>query len=289
MSEETSPLLSSPDEPAEAGRLSDYWRRQLQDWSPAIDLPAPPPNTAPALIRREFAVPAELLSATDSDEVLLAVFGLALFRYSRQRDLVVGYSFGDHTYRDHVFPIRMQIDEDETFGSLYRQVRETRNAAIQHAGLPAAAMAELLRSADRDPAEPALPALLASQPDGADPATLNAAPLAADLELHLIVVGDELNLLVRFDAATLDATVMERFGEHFLNLLAAVAAQFTLPEPESTPPVAQLPILSPAEQRMLLEDWNATAAPGSAGCVHHLIERQVDRTPHAVAVSDGAG
>jgi amino acid adenylation domain-containing protein/thioester reductase-like protein len=281
MREGPSSLPSQPTDPSaappEAAQQRAYWHNQLQDWTPTIDLPAAAPNTAPAIIRRTFAVPAALLNATSSTDLILAVFQIALFRYSRQRDLVVGLR-----YNGGYLPIRTVIAENETFGTLYGRVCATFDTAREHADLPAAAMAELLRSADRDPAAPALPASLAFQPEGVSAAELTGRALEADLELHLITAGDNIHGLLRFNAATFDEAVIGRFGDHFLNLLASAVARPDLP-------VARLPILAAAEQRTILRLWNDTSAPITAGaCVHDLIERQVDRTPDAVAVSDGA-
>ncbi|HEX3758389.1 MAG TPA: AMP-binding protein, partial [Kofleriaceae bacterium] len=52
-------------------------------------------------------------------------------------------------------------------------------------------------------------------------------------------------------------------------------------------PLDQLDVL-PAEDRAQLAAWNATARPFPPGqCVHQLVEAQVARTPHAIAVIDG--
>ncbi|HEX8905884.1 MAG TPA: amino acid adenylation domain-containing protein, partial [Longimicrobiaceae bacterium] len=51
-------------------------------------------------------------------------------------------------------------------------------------------------------------------------------------------------------------------------------------------PVGRLDLLSAAERRGVVEEWNATDAAFPAGaCVHELFEAQVERTPGAVAVS----
>ena len=53
--------------------------------------------------------------------------------------------------------------------------------------------------------------------------------------------------------------------------------------------VERLPVLPAAEQYLLLDDWNATAAPFPADrCVHELFEQQVALTPDAVALAFGA-
>ena len=50
--------------------------------------------------------------------------------------------------------------------------------------------------------------------------------------------------------------------------------------------LAQLPLISTAEQQQLLIKWNQTTAPIPAGvCIHHLFEQQVARTPNDIAVA----
>src|SRR5271156_3629891 len=56
---------------------------------------------------------------------------------------------------------------------------------------------------------------------------------------------------------------------------------------ESSPltPVRLLDVMPPAERHQLLYAWNATEMPFPADrCVHELFEKQVARTPDAVAV-----
>jgi non-ribosomal peptide synthetase component F len=48
---------------------------------------------------------------------------------------------------------------------------------------------------------------------------------------------------------------------------------------------SELPLLTEAEQRQLLVEWNATQATyPKEECIPHLFERQVEYTPEAVAL-----
>ncbi|BAY07129.1 MupA/Atu3671 family FMN-dependent luciferase-like monooxygenase [Calothrix sp. NIES-2098] len=54
-------------------------------------------------------------------------------------------------------------------------------------------------------------------------------------------------------------------------------------------PLAQLPLLSAAEQQQILVEWNQTAQPfPSYLCIHELFEQQAAKTPDAIAVVFGA-
>ena len=54
---------------------------------------------------------------------------------------------------------------------------------------------------------------------------------------------------------------------------------------EDDTPVAELPLLTDAERRQLLFDWNRTEKKYERDCIHTLFERQVDRSPSAIALS----
>lgn len=52
--------------------------------------------------------------------------------------------------------------------------------------------------------------------------------------------------------------------------------------------ISELPCLSEDERRLVVEEWNRTAAPYPANeCLHQLFERQAQRTPSACAVEQG--
>ena len=75
-----------------------------------------------------------------------------------------------------------------------------------------------------------------------------------------------------FDAATIGGMI-----EHFRILLEAAAqdGEFL---------ISRMPLLSEAEKRQLLVEWNNTTVDYPADkCVHQLVEAQVERTPNAVA------
>ncbi|MFD2417230.1 amino acid adenylation domain-containing protein [Amycolatopsis pigmentata] len=84
-----------------------------------------------------------------------------------------------------------------------------------------------------------------------------------------------------YDQALLDRPTVERMAGHFLALLASVVAN-----PSAR--LRELEMLTPAERRRLLVEWNDTAAefPGDT-CVHELVQRQVAARPDAVAVVCG--
>src|SRR6185437_10398650 len=90
-------------------------------------------------------------------------------------------------------------------------------------------------------------------------------------------LGTYLALRLAYDPQLFDTTTIERMAQHLLVLLSAIAA-----DPDQ--PVAQLPVLTPAEHHQLLVQWNDTQQVVPAATVPGLFTAQATSTPDAVAV-----
>ncbi|HSU14836.1 non-ribosomal peptide synthetase, partial [Longimicrobium sp.] len=90
--------------------------------------------------------------------------------------------------------------------------------------------------------------------------------------------GEELPLRLSYDANRFDASTAARLLGHLRRLLEQVAENVDRS-------LTELTLLSGAERRRVLEEWNRTEAPYPAGrCIHQLFEAQAERTPEAPAV-----
>src|SRR5262249_14877771 len=75
-----------------------------------------------------------------------------------------------------------------------------------------------------------------------------------------------------------DRETIERFAGNFKTLLEAVVV-------DADRPISELPLLSEAERRQLLEEWNeASRDYPKEKLIHQLFEEQVERTSDAVAL-----
>ena len=95
--------------------------------------------------------------------------------------------------------------------------------------------------------------------------------------------GTELCLKIGFDRSRLDDATAGRILGNLETLLIAMAEN-----PRRS--LRDLPILTVADRRQLLAEWNQPEAASHFDlCVHELFEAQVERTPDAVAVEFGHG
>ncbi|MCC5615453.1 amino acid adenylation domain-containing protein [Nostoc sp. CHAB 5836] len=92
------------------------------------------------------------------------------------------------------------------------------------------------------------------------------------------IPGEEMTVKICYDRDRFDADIIDRMAGHFLTLLEGITVN-----PHRTP--GELPLLTPAEQDLLLVEWNATSAAHPINrCIHQLFEEQVKKTPQALAV-----
>jgi amino acid adenylation domain-containing protein len=94
----------------------------------------------------------------------------------------------------------------------------------------------------------------------------------------LAIPGEEMTVKIYYDRDRFDADIIDRMAGHFLTLLQGITVN-----PHRTP--GELALLTPAEQDLLLVEWNATSPAHPINrCIHELFEAQVEKTPQALAV-----
>jgi amino acid adenylation domain-containing protein len=296
------------------GRQLAYWRQRLAGAPPALELPTdfprPPVQTHRGTHER-FALPADVsgqLSALSRREgvtlfmTLLAAYQTLLSRYTGQDDIVVGTDVANRNRAEtedligcfiNVLMMRGDLSGDPTFLELLGRVRESTLGAYAHQDLPFEKLIEELQP-EREPSRPPLfqvAIVLQNAPSTAvefsglavSALTVETEAIKYDLVLEMTETPAGLTGMMHYNADLFEAATVRRMLRHYARLLEAVAA-------EPSAHVSELPLLSEAEQRELLVDWNDTAADYARdACVHHLFERRAALTPEAVAVEFGAG
>ncbi|HEX8185311.1 MAG TPA: amino acid adenylation domain-containing protein, partial [Blastocatellia bacterium] len=83
---------------------------------------------------------------------------------------------------------------------------------------------------------------------------------------------------IEFNSKLFTKEAIEQFSDHLINVLRQALEEIETP-------LVKLDLLTEADQRKLLAEWNNGRADyRSESCVHHIFESQVERTPHAAAV-----
>jgi amino acid adenylation domain-containing protein len=293
-------------------RLLSYWKRQLAGAPALLELPADrprPPVRGSAGARRTSRLPralADRLRALSQQEgatlfmTLLAAFKALLHRYSGQEDVVLGSPIANRNRVEtepliglfaNVLVLRTTLSGDPTFRQLLGRVREVCLGAYEHQDLPFEKLVVELqpeRSLSYTPLFQVMFILQNMPREQRELAGLELTALEAasettkfDLTLSITERPDGLHAVLAYNTDLFDDDTIARMIGHYQTLLEGAAADPDLP-------LRRLPLLTEAERRQLLFDWNATTAPRPRGkCVHHLFEEQASRTPDARAVAYG--
>ncbi len=265
--------------------LLAYWRQALAGLPEALELPTDRPRPPVRSFRgRTFhlAFGAEVARALNAAAretrttlfmTLLAGFGALLTRYGRQADLAVGSPIAGRNRGEYegligffvnTLVLRVQVPGDLTFQELLAQVRQVTLGAYEHQDLPFERIVAELQPERILARSPLFQVSLALQnnetPKLAFPG-LTAEPVEAgivtakfDLSIALREEGDRLTGMAEYAIDLFDEPTVRRLVEHLEVLLAAATAA-----PRT--PLAELPLLTAAESRQLLERSAGGALP----------------------------
>jgi len=294
---------------AELESQLSYWKQQLENAPPLLQLPTDRPRPAVQTYqgaKQSFLLPKSLTEALKEIAqkaestlfmTLLAAFKILLYRYTGQEDIIVGSPIANRNRAEiegligffvNTLVLRTNISGNPTFEKLLGRVLQVTMGAYEHQDLPFEKLLEelqLQRNVNYNPLFQVLFTLQNTPKVKIELPGLTLTPFDVEytralFDLRLDITETDLGLegFWEYNTDLFDAATIIRISEHFQTLLEAIAAN---PKQQ----VDQLPLLSEAEQHQLLNEWNQTQAdyPKDA-CIHQLFEAQVEKTPDAVAV-----
>ncbi|HYG64673.1 MAG TPA: amino acid adenylation domain-containing protein [Thermoanaerobaculia bacterium] len=286
-----------------------WWREQLAGIPAVLELPADRPRPA-VQSHRGSTLPFALSAGATRDlrslgrsrratlfMTLLGGFQTLLYRYTGQSDVVVGTPVANRDRSElegligflvNTLVLRARFEGVPTFGDLLGRLRETALEAHARQELPFEKLVEELQPQRDLSYSPIFQAMLALQNAPAEALSLpglEAEPLdargnSAKFDLLLTLTESEAGLSGSMEYATdlFEAATIERLLGHLRVLLEGAAADPGLH-------VSDLPLLTGAEERQVVREWNDTAfAIPDEFCLHQRIEAQAGLTPDATAV-----
>ena len=295
----------------ERERQLAYWCELLGGEQPVLELPTAHARPAQQSYRGaslELELPTQLaegLNALAQREgvtlfmLLLASFQGLLYRYSGQHDIRVGVPIANRNRVEverlvgffvNTQVLKADLDEQITVTQLLHQAKRRSLDAQSHQDLPFEQLVETLQPERSLSHNPLFQVLFNHQSD-AGLATrgrhlpdlrvegLDWGSQTAQFDLSLDTQATAQGIWATLTYATdlFEPAMLTRMLAHWQNLL-----QGMLDDPQQR--VSQLPLLGDAEQRIALQDWNATARDYTEQPVHQLIEAQVELTPDAEAL-----
>ncbi|GAC1567651.1 MAG: hypothetical protein NVS2B3_06980 [Vulcanimicrobiaceae bacterium] len=231
---------------------------------------------------------------------LLAAFDVLLYRYTGQRDLVVGAPVANRTKTElepligffvNTLALRTTVDGALSFDTVLARVRETALSAFDHQDVPFERVIEEIEPERERGRQPLVNVMFFVRSHLGKPLELPALRLEAyplesssarfALAMRVTALPNGLECSLQYDVALFERERIEGMLRRFATLVRGIVAA-----PDTA--VARLPLLSPAERHRLLVAWNDTAAPyDSDRPLHHIFEERARRAPDAVAVVAG--
>ncbi|MFA7942969.1 non-ribosomal peptide synthase/polyketide synthase [Pseudomonas brenneri] len=298
-------------EAGEQERQLAYWQDKLGGEQPVLELPTDFPRPAlqsfagascRLILDEALAESLKTLAKRENTTLfvlLLASFQVLLHRYSGQEDIRVGVPVANRGRAEierligffvNTQVLKADIDGQGSFIELLRQVRQTAQDAQAHQDLPFEQLVEALQPGRSLSHSPLFQVMFNHQAESRSDAQTGLSELHVerlewqsqtaqfDLVLNTVEHAHGIEAVLKYATDLFDASTIERLAQHWQHLLQAVVA-------DPAQRIAQLPLLATAHERVILEDWNRTAAAYPAGqCIQQLIEEQAARTPDAVAL-----
>jgi amino acid adenylation domain-containing protein len=286
-----------------------YWREKLGHAPTELNLPTTWPRpllqghrgaSHPLRIPKSMADALKTLSRHEGATIfmtLLTAFNILLYRYTSQSDILVGTPIANRNHEElegligffvNTLVLRTSFTPSMTFREALRQVRETTLGAYAHQDLPFERLVEELqpeRNLSRTPLFQVMfilqnVPLAELQLSGLTLSAQDVYTTTAKFDLSWTAIETEQGIMgsIEYDADIFSAAAIKLMSGHLLRLVASFVAN-----PDAR--VSDLELLSETEQKLLLEEWNATTVErGVDLCIHQMFEQQVKQSPSELAV-----
>jgi len=295
---------------ASMAEVENYWVNQYRQPAPVLELPTDNPRAAVksfagATYRTRIDRDTyQLIKAAGTQQgctlfvTLLAGFYALLYRLTQQGDLVVGIPTAGQSLLEegslvghcvNFLPLRCQFANGETSGDLLLNTKRVLLDAYEHQSYTFGTLVRKLRI-PKDPSRLPLVEVqfnlervgTALEFPGLQ-ADVDPNPKAAvNFDIFLNIVESSEGLLIDCDYNTelFSNNTIGQWLDHYETILRGFAQ-------DAQQTIDRLPVLTAAQTRRLLVDWNATDMPHpKTSSVQDLIAAQTEKSPNSVAVSD---
>ncbi len=286
-----------------------YWIRQLSGVHPPAELPVdrqrPRVRTFEGGLRSRSLSP-KLLACLDrfcqhqnvtTFMVLHAVFATWLHRYTQESDVVIGSIVAGRHRREledvmgycvNTVALRCELSDGLTGQELLKQIRRVVVGAYDHQELPFEEVIEALSLQRARSLSRLFNVMIVCEDDPLSTFTVKDLevghlpwePTVSEFDLVLMVINKMggMDLAFLHDSTIFDDSTIDRM----LGQLEILLEEF-LKKPEAR--LDQLSLLTADEKQHIQLTWNKPSH--SVSGIHTLFEAQVERTPHAPAVTCG--
>lgn len=295
-------------------RQLGYWKERLSGELPVLDLPFDRPREAMAGVNgAQYALKLDRTLSVRLREIatrnrislftlLLTVFKILLHRYTDSDDILVGSEVANRDRAEthamigplvNTLVLRSDLSGDPGFEALLAKVNDIVMGGLRNQDAPFERVVEAINPERRlNELTPLFQAKFDLQhamiePFSLDALTLEHQPIAErsakyELRFNLQDQDPDIGGRIEYCSDLFDEATIARMVVHFTVLLEGVASN-------PARPLSALPMMDEAETRATLASAGGPLRDYPRDLsLHRLFERQAERTPDAVAVTDGA-
>ncbi|MCX8132274.1 MAG: amino acid adenylation domain-containing protein [Clostridia bacterium] len=286
-----------------------YWIEKLSGELPVLNMPMDynrPPIQSFEGDRISFAPDDELTRrlkqlAADTGTtlyiVLLAAYNVLLCRYTGQEDIVIGSPVAGRGHSDlenvvgmfvNTLAMRNYPSYDKTFMDFLSEVRQNAIGAYENQDYQFEELLEKLNVKKDLSKNPLFDTMFTLQNIDVSelrrdnlvfsPYELDCKTSKFDFSIQAVEKAEAINFNLDYCTGLFRHETMERFKNHFLNLLSDIVRRPSCK-------ICELEIMTEEEKNRLLYEFNRTEAEyPKEKTIHELFEEQVERTPDNIAV-----
>jgi len=290
---------------------ADYWKRYLHGFTAPTRLPLSAParlthqsqsafasqhRTLPVELTRELQQLARTYRLT-VNTLVQGAWAILLSRYCQEDDVVFGATVSGRPAEltgveqmvgmfINTLPVRVRIQEER---NVMEWLEQLQNEQVEQRQYEYSQLAEIQGWSEVERGVPLFESLVVFENYPVKNPSLERRGNLEIRKAHIFekpenpieVVAwmtSELWVQIDYDSAKIESGFVTRLLSHLHMLLQGITAA-----PHSR--LSELPLLTEAERRQQLYEWNDTSAPFPEDkCVHQIFELQVERTPEATAL-----
>ncbi|QHI35406.1 Linear gramicidin synthase subunit D [Kordia antarctica] len=296
-------------------KSKDYWITQLAGNMPVLSLPTTKKRpqvmtyngrSMSAFITPELTQELRNFSKANGGSLfmsLLAIWNIVFYRYTNQRDIVIGTGIAGRDHADlesqigfyvNSLALRNQIDPEESFETIFNQIKTTTLTAYEHKTYPFDRVVEDLKLERDTSRNPIFDIILSLQNIGDraerkmmqgidlhEVADLGPCMSKFDMAISFEEMEDTLMLILTFRTDVYENSMIEKLLHHYKNVVAEV-----IKHPKKA--IATLDYLSEKEQQKFSTAYNQTQVsyPTNQTLVS-LFKEQCVKLPNEIALNAG--
>jgi amino acid adenylation domain-containing protein len=295
-------------------KARNYWSDHLKGELPVIELPMEKKSTLETPVAG--ATYSTAISATESAEIFnlcsqygvnlsvffLCAYQILLTRYSGNPDVIVGMPAMGRTksefdlmigYFVNMMPLRVSADNDKVLEKFLKEVQGTLAEGIDHSSYPFPKLVSELNVTRDSNTSPVFQVVFSYQArnllqtdiqSNSESQTVieNINEIQQEGEFKLVLEVreqyDTFLLKFKYDTNILNLDGVKKISDHYTTLIRSFLS-------DTNQEIGSYNILSPSEQKCLLEEWTDTNRDlGPIDTLHGLFENQVKCAPNNIAV-----